>query len=174
MPESKKDEKSGSSWTYDGSKEEDWDSFDRRMMRYVRKHYGPFGEGLWMGNHPSIDDLWGTDLTDYIQDVWEAIDCKDDAKAWRLWDGASGFWKKSWHKSWRNRQNMLIKDHVEEHSKGAVEMEVVDYEGDTEQLRKHLFQQFGSGTSGDIHTREAEYDAGLPEKGQKAFPVGVD
>ena len=89
MPESKEDEKSGSSWTYDGSKEEDWGSFDRRMMRYVRKHYGFFGEGLWMGNHPSIDDLWGTDLTDYIQDVWEAIDCKDDAKAWRLWDGAS-------------------------------------------------------------------------------------
>ena len=69
---------------------------------------------------------------------------------------------------------MLIKDHVEEHSKGAVEMEVVDYESDAEQLRKHLFQQFGSGTSGDIHTRGTEYDAGLPEKGQKAFPVGVD
>ena len=69
---------------------------------------------------------------------------------------------------------MLIKDHVEEHSKGAVEMEVVDYEGDAEQLRKHLYQQFDSGTSGGIHTREAEYDAGLPEKGQKAFPIGVD
>ena len=125
-----------------------------------------------MGNHPDIDNLWGMELTAYIQDVWEAIDCKDDSKAWRLWDGASGFWKKSWHRSWRDRQNMLIKDHVEEHSKGAVEMEVVDYEGDPEQLRKHLFQQLGSGTSGDIHTREAEYDAGLPEKDQKAFPIG--
>ena len=174
MPEKDKDDEKTSKWTYDGSKEEEWDSFDRRIMRYVRKHYGIFGEGLWMGTHPNIDLLEGEALTEYIEKVWEAIEIKDDSKAWRLWDGSTGFWRKSWHKTWRDRQTMLIKDYIEEHSKGAVEMEVVDYDGDISQLRKHLFQQFGSGTSGDIHTKEAEYDAGLPEKGQKAFPMGVN
>ena len=68
-----------------------------------------------------------------------------------------------------------MKDFVEEHARGAVEIEVVNYEGDEEQLRAHLYKQFGAGTSGDIHTKETEYDAGLPDKGQKqAFPKGVD
>jgi hypothetical protein len=48
MPEKDKDDEKTSKWTYDGTKEEEWDSFDRRIMRYVRKHYGIFGEGLWM------------------------------------------------------------------------------------------------------------------------------
>ena len=142
MPESKKDdeEKKSSSWTYDGAEEKDWDAFDRRMMRYCRKHYGIFGEGLWMGTHPDPDKLDGSALTEYIEKVWEAIDLKDDAKAWRLWDGSTGFWRKQWHVKWRERQHQLIKDYVEEHSKGAVEIEVVDYANECEQLRKHLFQ----------------------------------
>ena len=48
MSESKRskdfDDEKPSNWTYDGSREEDWDAFDRRMMRWVRKKYGVLGE----------------------------------------------------------------------------------------------------------------------------------
>ena len=71
MPESKKDdeETTSSRWTYDGAEEKDWDAFDRRMMRCCRKHYGIFGEGLWMGTHPDPDVLDGAALTEYTTDT---------------------------------------------------------------------------------------------------------
>ena len=51
---------------------------------------------------------------------------------------------------------------------------MVNFDGNPEKLRAHLYKEFGAGTSGNIHTKEGEYDAGLPEKGQIAFPSGVD
>ena len=66
----------------------------------------------------------------------------------------------------------MIKDYIEEHATGSAEMEIVNFDGDVETTRSHLHKQFGSGTGGDIHTKEVEYDAGMPEKGQPAFPKG--
>jgi hypothetical protein len=48
MKKDEGDDDSSVGWTYSG-KEEDWDSFDRRMMRYMRKKLDGFGEKLWMG-----------------------------------------------------------------------------------------------------------------------------
>jgi len=42
-------EEEESKWTYDG-KEEDWDMFDRKMIRHMVKNYDEFGENLWLGN----------------------------------------------------------------------------------------------------------------------------
>ena len=69
---------------------------------------------------------------------------------------------------------MLIKDHIEEHTTGSADIKVINYDGDVECTRSHLYKQFGSGAGDDIHTKEVEYDAGMPEKGQPAFPKGVD
>ena len=69
---------------------------------------------------------------------------------------------------------MLIKDHIEEHAAGSAEMEVVNYDGNVESTRSHLYKPLGSGAGGDIHAKETEYDAGMPVKGQPAFPKGVD
>ena len=46
--EKEKDENSTVTWTYSGE-EEEWDSFDRRMVRFMRKKLDEFGEKLWMG-----------------------------------------------------------------------------------------------------------------------------
>ncbi len=40
-----KDESSGVNWTYGGG-EEEWDAFDRRMVRYMREKLNVFGERL--------------------------------------------------------------------------------------------------------------------------------
>ena len=178
MPEKKEeeDEKSGSNWTFDGENEEDWDVFDKRMSRYCRKKYGcEIGDTIWLGWLPKISLMNGSVYDSYCDSVWNAIDFKDSVKAWHLYDVASGFYNKSWQTRWRKENYLLIKDHVEEHCRGAVELEVANYEGDVEHLRAHLYKQFCAGTSGDIHTKETEYDSGIPVKGQKlAFPKGVD
>ena len=111
MSKEKEDkEESSSKWTYDGSKEEDWDAFDRRMLRHMRKHYGLFGEKLWQGSLPKIDDLGGDDYNQYCEEVYETVEIKDSTNAWHLWDVQSGFWTKVWQEKWRARQYMLLKE----------------------------------------------------------------
>ena len=61
-----------------------------------------------------------------------------------------------------------------EHARGAVEIEVVNFDGDEEQLRSHLFKQFGAGNSGDARSKESRCDAGMPGPGKLAFPKDVD
>ena len=53
-------------------------------------------------------------------------------------------------------------------------MEIVNFDGHVEAICSHLYKQFGSGAGGGIHTKEVEYDAGMPEKDQPVFPEGVD
>ena len=103
--------------------------FDRRMMIWCRKRYGVLGDDLWMGNMPQIDDLRGRAYDEYCGKVWDAVDLDDSTKAWHLWDVSSGFWDKGWQEKWRSRQYQLIKDQVEEHAIGAVEIEVVNFDG---------------------------------------------
>ena len=90
-----KDELSSSqtnkNWSYDGS-EDDWNIFDRRMQRYMRKELGVFGENLWMGNIPDITTLRPLEYDQYCMEVWKAIDCTDSTAARKLWDPVSGFW----------------------------------------------------------------------------------
>ena len=96
MPERDKDEeKTSKSWTYDGS-EMEWDTFDRRILRYMRKHYGRLGEDMWTGSMMKFAEITGDVYSFYCEDVWTAIDINDSTKARHLWNGQSGFWKKSW------------------------------------------------------------------------------
>jgi hypothetical protein len=67
-----------------------------------------------------------------------------------------------------------MRDYVESHCKGQAELELINYSGELRELRKHLYKQFGSGSGGNIHEQELEYDRGLPEKGKAAFPAGCD
>ena len=55
MKKEKGDDDSSVRWTY-GGKEEEWNSFDRRMMRFMRKKLDSLGEKLWMGE----EQIWGT------------------------------------------------------------------------------------------------------------------
>ena len=59
-------------WTYSG-KEEDWDSFDRRMMRFMRKKLDCFGEKLWMGEIVDLDKLDKKKFGDHVLEVYHAL-----------------------------------------------------------------------------------------------------
>jgi len=161
------------SWTYDGS-EDERDAFDRRIMRYMRKKYGLFGEHIWNGVLDDHTKLTGQEFTAYCEDVWDAVELHDATRAKEYYQVSSGFWAVKFQTRWRRRQYMLLKDYIEEHARGNAEIAVVNYDSDPEKLKKHLYKQFGSGSGGDIHTKEAEYEAGLPGSGKCGFSIGVD
>jgi hypothetical protein len=54
-----KEDESDKNWKYSGD-ESEWDSFDRRMIRYMRKKYDVFGERLWLGTVEIVSDDFST------------------------------------------------------------------------------------------------------------------
>ncbi len=47
-----------------------------------------------------------------------------------------------------------MRDYIESHCKGQAELELINYNGELRELRKHLYKQFGSGSGGNIHEQE--------------------
>jgi hypothetical protein len=76
-----------------------------------------------------------------------------------------------WQRIWIERQLRLMLDYIEEHAKGQVLLEIINFDGNKMEIRKHLYKQFGAGTSGDIHPQELHYEKVMPEPGQlTSFP----
>jgi hypothetical protein len=166
-------EEDESKWYYDG-KEEDWDQFDRKMTRHMLKKYDVFGERLWLGEVPKFEQLATIqEYEAYCVEVWRAIDCKDTSEARKLWPPDSGFWTPGWQRIWIDRQLKLMLGFIEDHAKGQVELEIINFTGDMMGIRRHLYKQFGAGTGSEIHTKERHYEKGMPEPGQVAFLKGL-
>jgi hypothetical protein len=169
-----KEEKDSSvGWTYSG-KEEEWDSFDRRMIRRMRQKLDTFGERLWLGDVKSIEKFDRQALKDHIAAVYNALQVTKPKEAKELFVTGSNFFKKSWHITWLSRQANLMVDHVEDHAEGQAEVEVVNYSGDKKTIRQHLYSQFGAGSGGDIHAKELDYEKGMPDGAGVAFKAGMD
>jgi hypothetical protein len=171
---SKTENENEKNWKYNGN-EDEWDIFDRRMMRYMRRKYDTFGERLWLGDVPVISDNMNPyDFLHHCDDVMRAIETYDSSEARKLRRDRDVFEDPSWQYDWMMRQLRLMSDYVESHAEGQVEIEMVNYDGDLRNLRKHLYKQFGSGSGGNIHEKELDFDKGMPEKGKVAFPAGCD
>ena len=170
----KEDEGNTKNWKYDGA-EEQWDVFDRRMMRYMRKKYDSFGEKMWMGEIEVVnDEMDPYDYLDYCNDVMRAIEVLDPSEARRLRKDRDTFEDPGWQYDWMKRQLRLMSDFVESHAEGQAEIEMINYDGDLRFIRAHLYKQFGAGSGGNIHEKELDFDRGMPEKGKVAFPDGCD
>ena len=169
-----KEEKSSSvDWTYNG-KEEEWDTFDRRMTRHMRNKLDLFGEKLWQGQIGNVADFTSTELQEHVLSVYNSLTVTKPKEAKELWKKGSDFFKKSWHVAWLGRQANLMVDYIEDHAEGQAEVEVVNFNGDKKMIRQHLYDQFGSGSGSDIHTQELEYEKGLPDGNGVAFKPGAD
>jgi hypothetical protein len=167
-------EEESKNWKYSG-KEEEWDTFDRRMMRYMRKKYDAFGERLWLGQVVVVsDDMDPYDFMDHCDDVMKAIEVLDSGEARRIRRDMDRFEDLEWQYDWMKRQLRLMNDYIESHAEGQAEIEMINYDGDLRDIRKHLYKQFGSGSGGNIHEKELDFDRGMPEKGKAAFPAGCD
>jgi hypothetical protein len=169
-----KEEESDKKWKYSGN-EDEWDIFDRRMMRYMRKKYDVFGERLWLGEVELVDDAMDPhDFLDHCDDVMKAIEILDSSEARRLRRDRDTFEDPAWQYDGMNRQLRLMMDFIESHAEGQAEIEMINYSGDLRDIRKHLYKQFGAGSDGNIHEKELDFDRGMPEKGKAAFPAGCD
>jgi hypothetical protein len=170
----KEGESNESSWKYSGN-ENEWDVFDRRMMRYMRKKYDDFGEKMWLGEIEVVNDNMDPyDFLDYCDEVMKAIEVLDSSEARRLKKDSDTFEDPRWQYDWMKRQLRLMADFVESHAEGQAEIEMINYNGDLRDIRKHLYKQFGSGSGSNIHEKELEFDRGMAEKGKAAFPLGCD
>jgi hypothetical protein len=150
-------------------KEEEWESFDRRILRHCDKKYDMLGERIWYGTMPFVPDLDAIQYYQYCCDVWRSIESKDATQAKVLWNQTSGFFEREWQMNWLNRQYRLLFIFIEEHCKEAAETEMINFSGDRSQIRRYLYKLFGTGTGGDIHVIEIDFDKGMPEKGKAEF-----
>ena len=167
-------EEESTNWKYSGN-ENEWDVFDRRMMRYMRKKYDYLGERLWLGQVEFVsDEMDPYDFLDHCEDVMKAIEISEPSDARRLRKDPDTFEDPEWQYNWMNRQYRLMADYIESHAEGQAEIEMINYDGDFRDIRKHLYKQFGSGSGSNIHEKELDFDRGMPEKGKAAFPLGCD
>jgi hypothetical protein len=90
---------------------------------------GPFGENIWQGNVPDFYSPVPYDYEKYCNDVWMAIDCQDPTLARKLWDPTSGFFTNEYQRIWLDRQQTLMIDHIKDHAKGQVEIEIINFNG---------------------------------------------
>ena len=79
------DDESSVKWKYAG-REEEWESFDRRVARRMLKKFDEFGERMWLGEIPNIPDLDenGYEFYDYVSSVYRAIEVQDRVTAMSL------------------------------------------------------------------------------------------
>jgi hypothetical protein len=132
------------------------------------------GENIWLGNVGSIFAMDQATYEAHCRDVMKAIYFSDPSEARKLKLDLTEFEDPDWQYDWMIRQYTLMGDYVESHCKGQAEIEMVNYAGDMRDLRKHLYKQFGSGSGGNIHEEELDFDRGMPEKGKAAFPPGCN
>jgi hypothetical protein len=125
----KEDKDSSVDWTYNG-KEEEWDAFDRRMTRYMRRKLDAFGEKLWLGDVGDVQAMTTTALKQHVFEVYNALSITKPKEAKQLTEKGSDFFKRSWQITWLGRQTSLMVDHIEDHAKGQAMVEVVNYGGD--------------------------------------------
>jgi hypothetical protein len=171
---SKTENENEKNWKYSGD-EHEWDSFDRRMIRYMRKKYDSLGEKLWLGTIDVVsDDMDPHDFMEHCDEVLKAIGVMDASEARRIKKDRDEFDDPEWQYNWMKQQLSLMVDYIESHSKGQAEIEIINYEGAHIDIRKHLYKQFGAGSGGNIHERELDFDRGMPDKGKVAFPKGCD
>ncbi len=129
---------------------------------------------MWHGTIPDISQMSDMSFDVHCREVWNAINIQSPSTAWGLWSAESGFWGIEWQENWMVRQYNLLCDYIEEHCIGQAELKIVNFSGDKSEIRKHLYKQFGTGSAGDIHKQELDFEKGMPEKGNPAFPIGVD
>jgi hypothetical protein len=170
---SKEKKEDTTEWKFNGN-EGDWENFDRRVTRYMRKKYDQIGESMWLGEIGSIFQMNQGDFDLHCSNVMKAIYCSDPSEARKLKLDMAEFEDADWQHDWITRQYTLLGDFLESHFTGQAEIEMINYVGEMRNLRKHLYKQFGSGSGGDIHDKELEFDRGMPEKGKAAFPNGCD
>ena len=114
---SKKEEKDSADWHYEGH-EEEWDNFDRKVIRQTRKKLDVLGEKMWIGGVESVFGMDPGRYDSHCREVMRAIYCMDPSEARKLKNDMDEFEDPDWQYDWLTRQYTLMGDFVESHCTG--------------------------------------------------------
>ena len=64
--------------------EGEWEGFDRRMVRHMRKKLDAVGVKIWLGEIESIFGMDQTSYSNHCAEVMRAIYCNDPSEARKL------------------------------------------------------------------------------------------
>ncbi len=104
---SKKEKKDSVDWHYEGN-EEDWENFDRKVIRHTRKKLDSLGEKMWIGGVESIFAMDPARYNQHCREVMKAIYCIDPSEARKLAKDIDEFEDPHWQYDWLNRQYRLM------------------------------------------------------------------
>jgi hypothetical protein len=155
-----------------------FNEFDKYMFRYMRMRYGQtIGEKLWQASLPILEGvgrLNNAAFKAHCLDVLDSITIYNPSQAKLLTPDTSPFWTREWQTKWRKEQYVRLFDVTTLKCKGQalLSVEEVGIEN-ASTLRKALKKQYG-GASEDVKHREEIFENGMPDKGKKVFPKGVD
>ncbi len=80
---SKEEESSEKIWKYDGD-ESEWENFDRRMLRHMRKELDTIREKMWLGEVDSIFSMDQNEFETHCDEVMKSIRHTDPSEARKL------------------------------------------------------------------------------------------
>ena len=155
-----------------------FNQFDKYMFRYMRMRYGQtIGEALWNSSLPILDGagrLGNAAFKAHCGDVLDSITVYNPSQAKLLTPDTSPFWSREWQTKWRKEQYVRLFDVITIKCRGQALLSVEEVGIDNaSSLRKALKKQYG-GASEDVKHREEIFENGMPEKGKKVFPKGID
>ena len=135
------------------------------------------GEMLWQATLPIIEGagrINNNPFKAHCQDVLESITIYNPSQAKLLTPDNSPFWTREWQTKWRSQQYVRLFDVTTLKCKGQalLSVEEVGIEN-ASTIRKALKKQYG-GASEDVKHREEIFENGMPDKGKKVFPKGID
>ncbi len=152
--------------------------FDKFMFRYMRMRYGQtIGERLWKSDLPILEGQGRINnnlFKAHCTDVLDSVAIYNPSQVKILSPDGSPFWTREWQTKWRKEQYVRLYDVTCMKCKGqallAVEQLGIE---NADSIRKSLKKQFG-GASEDVKYREEIFENGMPEKGKRPFPKGID
>ncbi len=151
---------------------------DKFMFRYMRMRYGQIiGEGLWKSDLPTIEGPGRINnplFKAHCYEVLDSVAIYNPSQVKILSPDGTPFWTREWQTKWRKEQYARLYDVTCMKCKGqallAVEQLGIE---NADSIRKSLKKQFG-GASEDVKYREEIFENGMPEKGKRLFPKGID
>jgi hypothetical protein len=100
---SKEKKEDTTEWKFNGD-EGDWENFDRRVTRYMRKKYDLIGEMMRNGEIGSVFSMGQVEYDAHCRNVMKTIYCSDPSGSRKLKLDMSEFEDADWQHDWVTRQ----------------------------------------------------------------------
>ena len=158
-----------------------FEEFDKKAVSWARKKYGNmYAKQLWENQ---LQDILKLDLTDdldyytfheHCEFVYDML-CLDSVKNADSLYHTAKFWSVKWQMENRQRQYEKLFCYLETICEGEAERQLhAQGVEKTKDMRKHMFERFGSGQPLVLQERVRKYLLGMPDKNGVAFPNRVN